>query len=156
MFGDGSAAAIWSGKDRAKQGQLCAHNFRTEHIPAEREKIRFVNSGGFLKNQLHRTVPTLAGQAVAKLWQYRTGDPDSVLSHSGGRDVVESVEKKVCYPLPETRRVLQKYGNCSSPSVMMALEEKWAACSDEQSHLWLTAFGAGFAAHSCELTLGCQ
>lgn len=152
LFGDGSAAAIWSGKEKRKEGQLCAHHFRTEHVPAEREKIRFVNANGFLKNQLHRSVPELVGEAVGKLWQNRSGDPEGVLSHSGGRDVVEVVERTTSYALPETRSVLSKYGNCSSPSVMMALEEKMSAGASEDQHLWLTAFGAGFAAHSCELS----
>lgn len=151
LFGDGAAAAVWSGAKQRQEGQWQAAHFVTEHVPAEREKIRFVNSDGFLKNQLHRSVPELVGQAVDTLWQRRKGEPDSVLSHSGGRDVVEVVEGVVARSLPETRSVLQKYGNCSSPSVMMALEEKLAQEGEAPERIWLTAFGAGFAAHACEL-----
>lgn len=153
LFGDGSAAAIWKGSEGAQENQWKAHNFGTKHLPAEREKIRFVNSGGFLKNQLHRSVPGLAGEAVGDLWVQRTGEPDAVLSHSGGRDVVEVVEKVVGYELPETRSILSQFGNCSSPSVLMALEERlYPQPSTSDRHYWLTAFGAGFAAHSCELS----
>lgn len=151
LFGDASAAAVWSGKDRAKAGQWQAGNFVTHHVPAEREKIRFVNSGGFLKNQLHRSVPELAGEAVRRLWEQRSGEPDGVLSHSGGRDVVEVVEKVVGRALPETRWVMENFGNCSSPSVMMALEQWMRDPQVNASHLWVTAFGAGFSAHACEL-----
>ena len=151
LFGDGSAAAIWSGAGKAQEGQWKAEHFVTHHVPAEREKIRFVNSGGFLKNQLHRLVPQLAGDAVAKLWGQRTGQPDAVLSHSGGRDVVEVVENVVASSLPETRLVMKNFGNCSSPSVMMALDERLNIGGNEDRHLWLTAFGAGFSAHACEL-----
>ena len=151
LFGDGSAAAIWTGEGKRKEGQLRAHHFGTEHVPAEREKIRFVNSGGYLKNQLHRSVPELAGQAVEKLWKQRSRDPEAVLSHSGGREVVEVVEKVLGAALPETRLILQKYGNCSSPSVMMALEERLNRGGGDLESFWLTAFGAGFSAHSCEL-----
>ena len=154
LFGDGAAAAIWVGKEKAREGDWQVANFITRHVPAEREKIRFVNSGGFLKNQLHRSVPQLAGEAVGELWVQRSGEPDVVLSHSGGREVVEAVENAVGRSLPETRLIMNQFGNCSSPSVMMALEEWFeggGGNSQRGQHLWLTAFGAGFSAHACEL-----
>ena len=150
LFGDGSSAAIWNGQEKAEAGQLKVQNFQTIHQPEEREKIRFVNSGGFLKNQLHRSVPQSVGKAVESLWEKRSQKPETVLSHSGGRDVVENVERVVGRPLPETRAILSKYGNCSSPSVMMALAEHLEEDTKCSSY-WLTAFGAGFSAHSCEL-----
>lgn len=152
LFGDGAAAAVWTGAKKAREDDWQASRFVTRHVPAEREKIRFVNSGGFLKNQLHRSVPQLAGEAVQVLWEQRSGEPDAVLSHSGGREVVEVVEAVVNRALPETRSVMSQFGNCSSPSVMMALEERLREKPNDDRHLWLTAFGAGFAAHACELT----
>lgn len=149
LFGDAAATAIWSGKGHA--GQWQASRFRTLHVPEEREKIRFVNAGGFLKNQLHRTVPQAVGRAVGELWEQRSSEPDAVLAHSGGRDVVEVVESVVGHSLPETRLVMRDYGNCSSPSVMMALASRLQNGPTSDAHYWLTAFGAGFAAHSCEL-----
>jgi alkylresorcinol/alkylpyrone synthase len=77
-----------------------------------------------------------------------------VLSHSGGRDVVEAVEQAIARDLPETRSVLRNYGNCSSPSVLMALARRLNSSLPEVAadrRYWLTAFGAGFSAHSCEL-----
>ena len=65
LFGDGSAAAIWS--DQAAPGRWQAGNFTTVHVPEQREKIRFVNAGGMLKNQLHRAVPGLAAEAVCRV-----------------------------------------------------------------------------------------
>lgn len=155
LFGDGSAAAVWKGAGASDGDAWRVDHFRTTHLPQEREKIRFVNSGGYLKNQLHRSVPTLAGEAVSGLWEQRSGDPQAVLSHSGGRDVVDVVADAVGHELPETRSVLKSYGNCSSPSVLMALEQRlYEGDSSQDDHYWLTAFGAGFAAHSCELIRG--
>ncbi len=116
----------------------------------EREKIRFVNSGGKLKNKLHRSVPEMAGEAVAGLFSLRFAEPDQVLAHSGGRDVVEALESALPFTLTETREVLCDHGNMSSPSVLFALEKRMASHPTDQ-RLWLTAFGAGFAAHACEL-----
>lgn len=149
LFGDGAAAAIWNG--RGTEGQYRVEGFQTVHRPAEREKIRFVNRGGKLRNQLHRSVPEVAGEAVRELFGKRGADPDQILAHTGGRDVVESLERVLPgYELSETRRVLREYGNCSSPCVLMALEDRLRSGAQDQ-RLWLTSFGAGFAAHSCEL-----
>lgn len=148
LFGDGAAAALWRGKDGG--GQLRMENFRTIHRPEHREKIRFVNSGGKLKNQLHRSVPEIAAATVGELFETRTCDPEKILSHTGGRDVLDALEARIPgYPLRESRDVLRKYGNISSPCVLVALEEALAAGCP--ANLWLTSFGAGFAAHSCEL-----
>ncbi len=145
LFGDGAAAAILSGA-----GDWKFHGFDTHHIPADREKIRFVNSAGKLKNQLHRSVPDLAAKAVSKLYGRLPSPPGQILAHSGGRDVIEAIEATLPFHLTETREVLRKHGNMSSPSVLFALEERLRTHGDDDS-LWLTAFGAGFAAHSCRL-----
>lgn len=149
LFGDGAAAAIWG--DDPSGGRHRMQNFRTIHQPEHREKIRFVNEGGKLKNQLHRSVPGLAARAVAGLYDLRTADPDQVISHTGGRDVIEQIEGALpAPPLDSTRSVLRDFGNVSSPCVLVALERALAG-PDAADRLWLTAFGAGFAAHSCEL-----
>ena len=151
LFGDGAAAALWSGTDAGNQLQM--RSFKTVHRPEHREKIRFVNSGGRLKNQLHRSVPSLAAEAVGELFGHRDCEPDAVISHTGGRDVIEALEAKLPgFPLLETRAVLRDYGNISSPCVLVALERALAAGSPR--NIWLTSFGAGFAAHSCELGRG--
>jgi len=149
LFGDGAAAAIWKGEN--KGGQFRFQNFRTIHKPEYREKIRFVNAGGRLKNQLHRDVPALAAKAVATLFEMRSNAPDRLIAHTGGRDVIEAIEHAIpSHRLNETREILRQYGNISSPSVLAALEQSLANPAESES-LWLTAFGAGFAAHCGEL-----
>jgi alkylresorcinol/alkylpyrone synthase len=149
LFGDGAAAAIWKGNGDPEQWQ--AGSFHTLHRPEDREKIRFVNSGGKLKNKLHRSVPEIAAEAVKVLFEKREADPDQIIAHTGGRDVVDAIERAIPeFSLEETRSVLSQYGNCSSPCVLMALEERLAKGKND-SRLWLTAFGAGFAAHSFEM-----
>ncbi|MGA0846020.1 MAG: 3-oxoacyl-[acyl-carrier-protein] synthase III C-terminal domain-containing protein [Luteolibacter sp.] len=149
LFGDGAAAAIWDGDPVAGAWQL--GHFVTTHQPENRGKIRFVNAQGKLKNQLHRSVPELASRAVEALYARRHETPDQVLAHSGGRDVIEAIEARLPFQLTETRDVLRDHGNMSSPSVLFALERRLAAFSDQDQRLWLTAFGAGFAAHACEM-----
>jgi predicted naringenin-chalcone synthase len=149
LFGDGASAAIWKGK--GEEGQYEAGEFRTLHRPEDREKIRFVNAGGKLRNKLHRSVPEVAGEAVRELYAARRSDPDQIIAHTGGRDVVDVLEAAIPeFTLKETRRILRDYGNCSSPCVLLALEERMRHDGDDQ-RLWLTSFGAGFSAHSFEV-----
>jgi alkylresorcinol/alkylpyrone synthase len=74
IFGDGAAAAVWSGGGDGWQ----LDNFQSVHYPEQREKIRFTNAGGKLRNQLDKSVPKLAGAAVAELYAKRVQDtPDA-------------------------------------------------------------------------------
>jgi predicted naringenin-chalcone synthase len=150
LFGDGAAAALW----RAEGDGPRFANFATTHLPAHREKIRFVNANGRLKNQLHRDVPVLAAKAVSELYQRRATDPAAILAHTGGRDVLDAIERAIpAHPLDESREVLRDRGNVSSPCVLAALENRLGK-EQAPGPLWLTAFGAGFAAHSAELLPG--
>ena len=151
LFGDGAAAAIWNG--RGGDDAWRAGSFTTIHQPEHREKIRFVNAGGRLRNQLDRSVPRLAAAAVETLYRARDAPPpDQVLAHPGGRDVIEALEGVLPFTLDETRAVLRDCGNMSSPSVLFALERRLNEGRTDDRAFWLTAFGAGFAAHACELT----
>lgn len=151
LFGDGAAAAVWSdepGDEKWRMGR-----FHTVHRPELRERVRFVNSGGFLRNKLHKTVPALTGEAVSELWGRRSAEPQRVLAHSGGRDVIDALEQVLPLRLDEARGVLEECGNMSSPSVLFALDRALASANGDRNW-WLTSFGAGFAAHSCEMWRG--
>lgn len=149
LFGDGASASVWSSLPGEKKFRI--GHFKSLHLPLEREKIRFVNEGGKLKNKLHRDVPVLAAKAVSELYDKRESDPDRVIAHTGGRDVIDEVEKLIQgVALAETRSVLRQYGNCSSPSVLFALEMRLKENPNDKC-LWMTSFGAGFTAHAVEM-----
>ena len=154
LFGDGASASIWTGKKDANSLLKC-HGFRSKHIPEEREKIRFVNDGGKLKNKLHRSVPELAAETVATMHRDapQPSDPTRpirALTHTGGRDVITAIREQLPqYELAETEHTLDNYGNLSSPSVLIALQrylETVPAPRDE--NLFLASFGAGFSCHT--------
>ncbi len=148
LFGDGAAAAVVSGETSAGSGWKLTQ-FQSYHQPQHREKIRFVNANGKLKNQLHRTVPELAAEAVQTLHKNPEtgGDGRKLLSHTGGRDVLDAIESKLQLDVHHSRDVLRECGNMSSPSVLFALERQLK--EETKDSLWLTAFGAGFTAYSC-------
>ena len=154
LFSDGAAATIW----RARPGPtgLGCFGFRSVHLPGDRDKLRFEQRDGKLRNLLHRSVPDLAAAAVDRLWRAKGDRPvAAVVTHPGGRDVLDAIAPVVApHSVAASRRVLRDFGNMSSPSVLFALEESlrgWTAGT--AGDFWLVSFGAGFSAHSCRLGL---
>jgi alkylresorcinol/alkylpyrone synthase len=152
LFGDGAAASIWL--STPGPASIRAFDFQSVHQPADRDKLRFEQREGKLRNLLHRTVPELAAGAVGQLWGQRGGRPVSrVVTHPGGRDVLAAIAPVVApHTLDASVRTLLHNGNMSSPSVLFALEETLKeATPDGDGDFWLVSFGAGFSAHSCRL-----
>jgi len=152
LFADGASASIWSGQPSTGQPPWRASEFDTVHLPEKRELLRFVNRDGFLRNQLDVSVPIHAAQAVRTLYD-QSSQSGKIIAHGGGRDVIDSLRGNLPHhPLRESERVLAAYGNLSSPSVLFALDDHFGSAGEE-TDLWLTAFGAGFTAHSMRLQL---
>jgi len=156
LFGDGAAATIWQGQP--SDIGLRSHDFASLHRPEHRDLIRFEQREGKLRNLLHSTVPQLAAGAVGELYDKTTKSSPTplakILSHAGGRDVIAAIESGLPGShLNETREILRRHGNMSSPSVIFALEH--ALLSDSpmtDADWWMVSFGAGFSAHACRLS----
>ncbi|MFM7182793.1 MAG: type III polyketide synthase [Verrucomicrobiales bacterium] len=145
LFGDAASAVIVGGTE--KSGVIGTFSdFRTLHRPEHREKIRFANEKGYLRNRLDRSVPALAAGAVAELLAAQP--PGKLISHAGGRDVLDALATA----LPDhenaaSREILRRVGNCSSPSVLLALEHDLQSAPETGERI-LSSFGAGFSCHS--------
>lgn len=148
LFADGACAALWGGRGLA--GQASVGGFQSLHWPERREELRFVNSGGKLKNVLTPAVPATAAEAVHRLWQEAAPAPGTaLLVHPGGKKVLDAIESKLGLCAPESRRVLARHGNMSSPSILFVLAE-WLR-RGRGPRAWLAAFGAGFTCHAATL-----
>ena len=157
LFGDGAAATIW----RSAPGPtgLWCDDFNTLHQPGYRDFIRFETRNGKLRNLLRPEVPELAAKAVRHLVDEAcasggTRPISRLITHTGGRDVLDAIEKELpAYLLEASRRVLRDYGNMSSPSVLFAFEEalKHHSAPDKSDDWLLVSFGAGFSAHACRV-----
>lgn len=151
LFGDAASAVVASGHN--KPGVLGrVSGFQTVHYPEHREKIRFANEKGYLRNRLDRAVPVLAAGAVQRLLAGQA--PGKLISHAGGRDVLDALAAA----LPDqenaaSRDILRRAGNCSSPSVLLALEDDLAADPGARSRI-LASFGAGFSCHTARFETG--
>lgn len=156
LFADGAAAAIW--RQEPGPQRLGCRDFASLHVPAERDKLRFEQRRGQLRNLLDPLVPQLAANAVGELFAAELARPGArplraVVAHPGGREVIDAVQRIVPeHPLDASRAVLRRCGNLSSPSVLFALEEALRhGAPDESGDWWLVSFGAGFSAHACRL-----
>ena len=156
LFGDGAAASVWRSQP-GPAGVRC-HSFDTHHDPENRDRIRFEQRGGKLRNLLHPSVPRLAAGAVLDLYHRASschGPPIArILSHAGGKDVLAALEAELPgHDLSISREILRRHGNMSSPSVLFALAEALREDRPRPSEdWWLTSFGAGFSAHACRLS----
>lgn len=159
LFSDGAAATIWRSTP-GENGWRC-HGFDTLHLPADRDRLRFEQRDGKLRNLLDASVPSLAAGAVSRLFGTAQAQAGArpirrIIAHPGGRDVLNALEAALPgYPLDASRRVLRDCGNMSSPSVLFALEE--AMRNDQpgaNADWWLVSFGAGFSAHACRFGIG--
>ena len=154
LFSDGAAATIW--RSTPGPGGWRCHSFDTLHLPAHRDRLRFEQRDGKLRNLLDPAVPELAAGAVSRLLaaaQSRAGARPirRIIAHAGGRDVLNALEAALPdFPLAASRRVLRDFGNMSSPSVLFALAEALRdGQPDADGDWWLVSFGAGFSAHAC-------
>jgi len=156
LFGDGAAATIWTGR-KPELPAWQAGGFDSLHLPEKRPFLRFENARGFLRNRLSVRVPKEARNAVGLIWDRAVGrglDPETViLPHTGGRDVLDALEER--FPgrtFPQSREILRRHGNMSSPSVLYVLKEYLQEEALPAQRLWLTSFGAGFTAYGCTLS----
>ena len=150
LFGDAASASIWSADAAGPR----IGNFASLHLPEHREAIRFVNDRGFLRNQLDRSVPSIAAAAVGKLVGDHPGHDGqaTLISHPGGRDVLDAIAETLPdHSMQASREAMRRFGNCSSPTLLIALEIDMEREPLRREPRSLTAFGAGFSCHAATL-----
>lgn len=157
LFGDGAAAAIlWT---RPVGPQLMAT--ATRHLAEERDSIRYVHRDGDLHNQLSTSLPRIMAPVIEETVKALVEDAGILMDqvrhwalHGGGDSVINGVGGVLGLTemqLEPTRRVLQQYGNMSSPSSLFVLKEILEGELEEGDWIVLAAFGAGLTTHAALL-----
>ena len=165
LFGDGAGAAVLSGKNRqlgCSGRKVALERSETLLVPAERDTLRFETCHGMLRNILSPTVPALAGQYAAQLFNHTIAlagltiqDISGWVFHPGGRDVINKLQASLGLAENDVRwssAVLRDYGNLSSASVFFVLRH----ALDERppgGYWWMSSFGAGFSCHGALLRI---
>lgn len=154
LFGDGAAAAVLT----AGGGQWELVNSASRYAPEERETIRYVHKRGQLYNQLSLKLPGLVKKAAAAVAADVLGrqglapaDIRHWALHTGGEKIISAVRDELGIPeerLAAVRRVLEEYGNMSSPTVWFVLEEIAKNGAAPGDWCLMLAYGAGLSAHA--------
>jgi len=159
LFGDGAGAAVLSAAangGRRVQWKSGGSLLR----PADRDRLRFEQKNGLLRNILTPEVPSLAAQSVGAVLddtlarnQLSRSQISGWILHPGGRDVLLALREKLSLSGHEVRwseAVLREYGNMSSSSVWFVLQAALAEGAPG-GWWWMTSFGAGFSCHGALL-----
>ncbi|SNB45983.1 type III polyketide synthase [Geobacter sp. DSM 9736] len=154
IFSDGAAAAVlW---ERPEGLELVASASR--YVPEKRDDIRFVHRQGQLHNQLSLNLPGVvkvaAAEAVGEVLSCRSLTPGDIRHwalHTGGEKIINAVRDEIGIPeerLRATRRILEEYGNMSSPTVWFVLDELLREGVPPGDWCLMAAYGAGLSAHA--------
>jgi predicted naringenin-chalcone synthase len=153
LFADGSAALLMASDSHPGSG-LRIDGFHSEVSPKGKGDMTWeLSSKGFLMT-LSGYVPDLIGEDIAGLVDRamaRFGVDRNRITHwcvhPGGKRILEAVEKSLSLDagtLDESRRVLQGYGNMSSPTILFVLKQMMADTSEmAEKGLFGVAFGPG-------------
>jgi alkylresorcinol/alkylpyrone synthase len=155
LFGDGAAAVVLRGADRARGGGPRERAARSRLYPGTREVMGWdIGADGF-GIVLSPDVTAIAETHVPKdvhafLGAHGLGLPDvrSWVCHPGGPKVIQALERALDLPpdaLAHTRDSLSALGNLSSASVLDVLRRTLARPPAAGSPGLLTAMGPGFA-----------
>ncbi|HEX3719623.1 MAG TPA: 3-oxoacyl-[acyl-carrier-protein] synthase III C-terminal domain-containing protein [Verrucomicrobiae bacterium] len=160
LFGDGAAAAVLSATPQPGTRRVEWKTAGSLHSPKERDFLRFESKGGMLRNVLSPSVPALAARHARTVFDevsarcaVKQEDIAGWILHAGGRDVLNALcetfslgEEKI----EASSRILEEYGNLSSPFVLFALQ--FALGSGLRGgKWWCSSFGAGFSCHGALL-----
>jgi len=160
LFADGAGAAVLSRTPLNHARRVEWKSAHSLHSPADRDRLRFEQKDGMLRNILTREVPALASSYADELFnimvkaaELKRADVTGWIVHAGGREVLTALKKRVGLSDAELRLsidTLRDYGNVSSPFVFFVLEQALAA-NAPGGWWWMSSFGAGFSCHGAFL-----
>jgi alkylresorcinol/alkylpyrone synthase len=160
LFGDGAGAAVLSHAPVENKRKIKWLATSSIVAPQDRELLRFETKNGLLRNILSPQVPPLAS-AHAETVLHQTlravdlqkQEISSWIFHAGGRDVLLALREKLklnSEDLCWSARVLEEFGNLSSPFVYFVLKSALDGKAPS-GKWWLASFGAGFSSHGALL-----
>lgn len=158
LFADGAAAAVVSNHlpEDARAFQL--DGFSSQLVPeGEADMAWNIGDTGF-EMVLSSYVPNLLAQGLADLLEPHLHEGSAPFAHwavhPGGRAILDAVEDSLSLApeqLAASRRILARYGNMSSPTVLFVLQDI-LRCSAPGERVFGLAFGPGLTVASGQFT----
>jgi alkylresorcinol/alkylpyrone synthase len=159
IFNDGAAAVLVEGDEAAGRGAPSGPKIlaaRSHLFPETTDLMGWEQVATGLQVILSPRIPELVlteargfVQAVLGDRRVRLGDMPQILSHTGGAKVLSALQEALSLnrsQLEISWGILRRYGNMSSVSVLLSLEEALRRGYPEGSNSLMLAFGPGFSA----------
>jgi len=162
LFGDGAGAAIISATEDKNEaivdvlasadgqhGELLMtpgggskNPIREDNV---KDKLQYMKMAG---NEVFKVaVKTLTNDVVQILEKNKisSSDVDIFIPHQANHRIIEAVRTKLNFPIEKTAMTIEKYGNTSSASIPMAINDMYESGRIKYGDLMLLdAFGGGF------------
>jgi 3-oxoacyl-[acyl-carrier-protein] synthase-3 len=156
LFGDGAGAVVLeasedSGESRDAKGVLSTF-LKSDgaygdllYLPAWGEK-RFMHMNG---NEIYKHAVRLMGDATGQCLRMAgltVDDVDLLIPHQANIRIIDAIARHMKLPLKKVVTNLDKYGNTSSASIPLALEDAWErGLIKPGTVVVFTALGGGLA-----------
>jgi 3-oxoacyl-[acyl-carrier-protein] synthase-3 len=169
IFGDGAGAVILSATDKDDHGDILAVNMHSEGKYAEELVVKFPGTkygwsdrlltgnhgltskeiypymnGNFVFKQAVTRFPETMMEALDKAGK-KVEDLDMFIPHQANLRIAQFVQQKMGLPDEKIFNNIQKYGNTTAASIVIALSEAIEQDKIKRGDLvLLSAFGSGF------------
>lgn len=154
LFGDGAGAVVVQGSDDEQRGILSTFLISDGNLgdilelPAWGEKRTMKMRG----NEVFKHAVRLMSEASNKVINdagLALDDIDFFIPHQANVRIIQSVAESLKLPVQKVVTNLDRYGNTSSASIPLALEEVWnKGAISEGTRVLFTALGGGIAVGS--------
>ncbi|MCL4155313.1 UNVERIFIED_CONTAM: hypothetical protein GTU68_053707 [Idotea baltica] len=156
IFGDGAGAAILSRSEEKGKGILSSHlhsegsharrwvpEIIAENDPEDQSYFPYMNGQFVFKHAVVRFSEAIVEGLQANNLQKE--DIDMLIPHQANLRIAQFIQKKFGLSDDKVHNNIQKYGNTTAASVIIALTEAWEMGKIKENDLVvLAAFGSGF------------
>jgi len=154
LFADGAAAAVLWNRPEGLKLVDSASTYETQH----RSALRYIHKNGQLYNQLSVSLPGLVSKAASRVVtnllkprDLKVEDIKHWALHPGGEKIISAVRDEMGLSENQvlaSRKVLEEYGNMSSPTVWFVLQKILDNSIAPGDWCMMLSFGAGLSAHA--------
>lgn len=144
LFGDGAGAAVITACEEEGAMMMKCDGSRGEVLTCPAGSTLLMNGQEVFKFAV-RSVPEAINEVLAKKMLAKE-DVDYYILHQANRRIVESVAKRLGEPMSKFPMNLEEYGNTSSASIPLLLDELYRSGKlSKGSRLIMAGFGAGLS-----------
>ena len=144
LFGDGAGAAVITACEENGAMMMKCDGSRGEVLTCPTGSTLIMNGQEVFKFAV-RSVPEAINEVLDQM-ELAKEDVDYYILHQANRRIVESVAKRLGEPIEKFPMNLEEYGNTSSASIPLLLDELYRSGKlPEGSRLIMAGFGAGLS-----------